>query len=408
MATPRISAPTAFWWGDPVNYLGNKIGLTSEIFALAEALGLKQGELVADLFTGTAAVAWQAMGRGFDVYANDLSPAMATRAHTLLVHSANQHFNGEGEARKTHWSWGPSGELSHLTWGAKSLLRQRLETLNMIDPIGYVFNGANPRVERFVHEYANLAGRCYWTPSNGLKIAVIREKISGWQAEGTITADDADRLVGCLIEAADMRANTTSTYGAHLKPPKRDGEAVFKASATLPVHLWSPRIPVNQDQRSAWVTQLDAIDAVKQVLAAFGGDAGLAYIDPPYNGRRYDTYFHLPDTIAAWDLEHFTPQGKCGYRPRGKGPAWNSKRRVYAEAKALCMEVAKAAKSAIVSYSNEGFLSIEAWREALAEAYGIPWSEVLIREIDRSRFQCNTHEQKASGVTEYLIAARRP
>ncbi|WP_312422542.1 DNA adenine methylase [Epilithonimonas sp.] len=49
-----------------------------------------------------------------------------------------------------------------------------------------------------------------------------------------------------------------------------------------------------------------------ELITQVKGD--ILYLDPPYNGREYGSYYHLLNTIALYDID-FEPKGKKGLRP---------------------------------------------------------------------------------------------
>ncbi len=56
------------------------------------------------------------------------------------------------------------------------------------------------------------------------------------------------------------------------------------------------------------IFNLDSSELITQVK----GD--ILYLDPPYNGREYGSYYHFLNTIVLYDID-FEPRGKTGLRP---------------------------------------------------------------------------------------------
>lgn len=91
----------------------------------------------------------------------------------------------------------------------------------------------------------------------------------------------------------------------------------------------------------------------------------ILYLDPPYNGREYGSYYHLLNTIAIYD-NNFIPKGKIGLRPYVTSKYCKKKDAV----KALedLIENAKF-QYIFLSYNNEGLISPDYIREVMTR-YG--------------------------------------
>jgi adenine-specific DNA-methyltransferase len=96
------------------------------------------------------------------------------------------------------------------------------------------------------------------------------------------------------------------------------------------------------------------------------GPFDLAYLDPPYNQHRYDSNYHVWETLAVGDEpEHF---GKACKRADLRDPALRSPfsvRRLMPGALARCIERVDAA-TVMVSLSDESWVSIDDLRDMCA------------------------------------------
>jgi len=95
------------------------------------------------------------------------------------------------------------------------------------------------------------------------------------------------------------------------------------------------------------IFNLDSSELITQVK----GD--ILYLDPPYNGREYASYYHLLNTIALYDTD-FEPQGKAGLRSYH-----TSKFCLKSEVVDVIFDLLQNCKfqHVFLSYNNEGFLS---------------------------------------------------
>ena len=135
-----------------------------------------------------------------------------------------------------------------------------------------------------------------FTSENARRIDRIREVIEGWDQTGAISSNEKCYLLACLVEASDRVANTAGTYYAYLKRLYR------KAKKRLQLRP----IAMSDNQRRNEANQIDAVRLVEQT------EADVMYLDPPYNGRNYGAYYHLPETLVLWDAPEV--KGKSGMR----------------------------------------------------------------------------------------------
>ena len=196
---------------------------------------------------------------------------------------------------------------------------------------------ALPGVSGFITREYSLAGtshRLCFTSENARRIDRIREVIEGWDQTGAISSNEKCYLLACLVEASDRVANTAGTYYAYLKRLYR------KAKKRLQLRP----IAMSDNQRRNEANQIDAVRLVEQT------EADVMYLDPPYNGRNYGAYYHLPETLVLWDAPEV--KGKSGMR-RGIPESPFYHRRTASDA---MNELTKAArgKLIVVHYSRSG------------------------------------------------------
>ena len=134
---------------------------------------------------------------------------------------------------------------------------------------------------------------------------------------------------------------------------------------------------------------------INTLINEINGD--ILYLDPPYNTRQYSSNYHLLETIARYDNPEV--RGKTGLRETAAQKSkYSSKRTVAAEFE----EIIKNAKFKVIilSYNNEGLMSVDVVREIMSK-YG----EYYLREKEYRRFKADKTENrnhKASGTKEYL------
>lgn len=302
-----------------IKYLGSKRRLVPLIGDLAEATG---AVTALDLFSGSTRVARALKARGLAVTAVDSAHYAATLAAGLVA---------------------PDRDAVD----ADELGRLIAELNGLPGRDGYVTE-TFCRSARFFQEH------------NGRRIDAIREGIEEYRDTPWYRI-----LLSALLLAADRVDSTTGVQMAYLKK-------------------WSPR---SHNDLHLTVPELlpgvgHALRSDARTAAVAVGHVDFAYLDPPYNQHRYDSNYHIWDTLVRWDEpEHY---GVACKRSDLRDPARRSdfnSRRTFAAA--LQQTIGKTdADTVVVSYNDESWVDrhqIEGW---LAEA-GHPAQACLAIESPR-------------------------
>lgn len=335
-----------------MRYLGNKTRLVPFLTRTLDALKIRPG-VAADPFAGTASVARALKRRGWRVHAGDL---MASSYALQVVRveldgtprfpAALLHDAGNGAPDSSDGGGSPPRSDGGGTVSYRRLL-SRLAT--------------NPGRHGFITEHYTPAGeagrahgRMYFTAENARRIDIVREKIEIWRRRGQLDRLRSWLLLATLIEAADRVANTTGVYASFVKS--------WQPNARRPLELRPLRpTPPNGRGEGSTAFRGPARDLLRRV-----GTLDLLYLDPPYNGRQYPGYYHIPELLA----EGWNPppdlRGKTGLIPdQDRRSEWCRKRKAEAALWGL-LEVADA-RHLLFSYNDEGLLPAEAIEAALRE-----------------------------------------
>jgi adenine-specific DNA-methyltransferase len=222
-----------------IKYLGSKRTLVPVLGEIATAVGARTA---LDLFTGTTRVAQELKRRGLHVTAND-------RAHYSSVFS-DCFVATDAEVVDVEALDAVLAELDALPGRP-----------------GYV-------TETFCRQAR------YFQPHNGARIDAVRHALATDLADHPLWAV----LMTSLLVAADRVDSTTGVQMAYLKQ-------------------WAPRS--YRDLRlvrpdllpgAGATLRLDACDAVD-----VAPPVDLAYLDPPYNQHRYETNYHVWETLVRGD-----------------------------------------------------------------------------------------------------------
>lgn len=221
-------------------YLGNKTKLTSWIFD--KILQDTKGEYTSffDVFAGTGAVSKVAFQHFGKVIINDFLHAN----HTIF-----QAFFTKGRFSEKRIS---------------DLLKYYNE-LNVSDLKSNYFS------EQFGDKFFDL--------ENAKRIGFIREDLENRRAD--LSPKEFAIILTSLIYGMDKIANTVGHYDAYIKKPIKPRR----------LHL---NLPAAKSLSTAKIYRENANDLVKKVKA------DVAYIDPPYNSRQYNRFYHIYENLVQW------------------------------------------------------------------------------------------------------------
>ena len=245
------------------------------------------------------------------------------------------------------------------------------------------------------HGYAreHYGGR-YFTHDNAGRIDAIRDRIALRMRDGDCTEQEQHVLIASLLLAADKVANTVGQYDAYLKnlgstTYDENGRHLVDSNVYGPLRL---RMPVLQFTAGATVIRAD----VNEV--AGDHEADVAYLDPPYNERQYIDCYHVLDNIALWNKPEL--RGKTRKFERDALKSSYSRRSTALEAFAQLVGRIRA-RHIVVSYSNEGLLSVDDLRETLAAR-----GPTTVRSHDYAVFGNGAGQSVRRRVVEYLALCR--
>jgi adenine-specific DNA-methyltransferase len=284
-----------------IKYLGSKRRLVPALDALAVASGARTG---LDLFCGTTRVAQGWKQLGVTVTAAD----SARFAHVLA---------------RCYVATDPGASPGFAA-----------EVTDAIDQLNSV-RGRRGYVTATFCEASR-----YFRPENGARIDAVRDVIERDYA-GT---DLWPVLLTSLLEAADRVDSTTGLQMAYLKQ--------WAPRAHQPLTLRVPELLSGPGRAVRG-------DACHLAGSAELGEVDVAYLDPPYNQHRYDSNYHVWETIVAWDApDHYGVACKRqDLRDPDRRSAFNGRRTMPAALSRVITSVR--ADVVILSYNNESWLGFD-------------------------------------------------
>lgn len=196
-----------------------------------------------------------------------------------------------------------------------------------------------------IDEYAQK--RRFFTCDNACHIQGCIDNIRQWKKRGLLSDKEYAILVASLIQSFDNVANTAGTYYAYLKEYYRKAKRPFRFKLL--------ETTVGKSDCKSYL--LDANELVQTVKC------DIVYLDPPYNGRDYGRYYHLPETISKGIDPK--PIGKSGmFVVNNKKSKYNSKQALVAF-EHLIKHVN--AKCIIFHYTDNGLINMEDARKVLEQ-----------------------------------------
>ncbi|HEY9478983.1 MAG TPA: DNA adenine methylase [Gemmatimonadaceae bacterium] len=327
-----------------MRYIGNKTRLLPFLERTLRRLEIETGS-AHDAFAGTASVGRALKASGWRVASSDIMTYSYVFQRAYVVAQRSPSFAalraGDADVRRALRS--PAFRRAVESRGGGSL--------NAVAE--YLSRWLEPTRDFVTAHFAPSGGRMYFAEENAARIDAVRTRLHEWREAGLIGEDAFYILLAALIEGADRVANTAGVYAAFIKR--------WQPNARRALTL-APEPPV-RGVRGSTAYHEDAA-----VTARALGPVDLLYVDPPYNGRQYVGYYHVPEIIArGWFGERPVLTGKTGLLDgRTQRSAWCSPRRVEHALSELLS--ATGARHVLVSYNSEGLLPEHAMRRTLAAA----------------------------------------
>lgn len=221
-------------------YLGNKTKLTSWIFE--KIMSETKGKCTSffDVFAGTGAVSKVAFQYFDKVVVNDFLYANHTIFHAFFS----------------------KGRFSE---------KRIVNLLNFYNSLDNNSLASNYFSEQFGNKFFDL--------QNAKRIGFIREDLEKRKDE--LSPKEFAIVLTSLIYGMDKIANTVGHYDAYIKKPIKPRE----------LHLNLPRA---KSLKTAKIFRENANDLVKKIKT------DVAYIDPPYNSRQYNRFYHIYENLVQW------------------------------------------------------------------------------------------------------------
>lgn len=323
-----------------IKYIGSKKTIIPDIVQMikSDIKPTKDFRFI-DVFTGTTRVAQAARRLGWHTTTSDLSWASEAYSNTFVCNPNNHHLQEQID------------HLNSLEGSADWLTNNYCGVDDS--------TGTNVKV---------------WQSFNGEKADAIRNEIENMSLEPW----EKFTLITSLIFALDKVDNTVGIQQAYLK--EWCDRSFNKLTMELPPHVWD-NVPMysltgSEPPRGNHI--------VGNALEIDYPESDLAYLDPPYSPHSYATYYHIWDSITAWDKPEVTlktnrrkDRSKDHFDESMKSP-WNQKASAVEAFDSLIDRLP--VKHILISYSDESLVKQKDLIE-ISERHG----EVTVNEINYKR-----------------------
>jgi len=328
-----------------LRYLGSKTSLLNAIYDIVHEV-CPQG-ILCDPFAGIATVGGFFKSKGYKVITGDILKS----AYSFQV-------------AKIQYNELPTFEAIKAKYG--------------FDDVNFFFNSLSPSNGWFVEEYS--VKRQFFTFLNAQKIQSCINIIWKSYTEELIPLSEFYFLISSLINSMDLVANTAGTYYAYLKDFTRKAKKSFFFRLLEPIYSNEQCI-------------CELCDA-KDLVANYRSD--ILYLDPPYNERNYQRYYHLSENLASVCLPCPPPNASGVYIEKVVQSDFNYK----LKAQDAFRNIVKSGqyKCLIFHYSDKGIISPEEIRNILS-----PQGVVDEFCFDCRAYSTNTGNKKVSHHIYRLI-----
>ena len=351
-----------------ITYLGNKRKLLNdisyEVELILNELGLKKGK-ICDLFSGSGVVARMLKQYSSRLFVNDLEEYSCIINSCYLTNQ--EYFNNE------FYNECLSKVLSY-----------------PIKTNGVISTYYAPQDDNSIKKDE----RVFYTHDNAIRIDTLREAI-----DKIVPKSYQKFFIAPLLYEASVHTNTSGVFKGFYKSKETkigkfggDGENAIeriKGEITLKKPIFSDYtcdVKIFNEDANVVVKHLQGLD--------------ITYIDPPYNQHPYSSNYFMLNTILKNKIGNNISK-ISGIPDDWNKSSYNKKSEVLNTFEQLIKDIDS--KYLIISYNNEGFISMKDMENML-----LKYGEVTTKEIDYVTFRGSRNlKDRNKHTTEYLFILKK-
>lgn len=357
-----------------LTYMGNKRKLLdnieAEVVDILKELNQEKA-VTCDLFSGSGVVARKLKQYSTKLYANDLESYSSVVNQCYLTNKND--FNEEKYNRYLE----------------RILVFPKVE--------GIITKNYAPKDDNNIQKDE----RVFYTHENAVTIDTIRTAID------EVIPKSEDKLgryknffLAPLLYEASVHANTSGVFKGFYKSKGENQVGKFGGEAGNALERILGKITLKKPVFSNY--DCDAVvyceDTNKLVTNISGID--IAYLDPPYNQHPYGSNYHMLNTIVKNELTAQISK-VAGIPEDWNTSVYNKKNKALHSFDELISNID--AKYVVISYNNEGFITLEEMQDMLSK-YG----ELQTKEIDYVAFRGSRNlRERNIHTTEYLFRLKK-
>ena len=351
-----------------ITYLGNKRKLLHNIATEVEnaltELGIEKGK-ICDLFSGSGVVARRLKQYSSRLYVNDLEEYSYVINDCYLTNKEdfNEEFYNECLMKV----------LSH-------------QPVNN----GVITDNYAPKNDKFIEE----GERVFYTHNNAVKIDTIRDAI-----EKFVPNSYKKFFLAPLLYEASVHANTSGVFKGFYKS-KTANVGKFGGEGENALQRILGDIEIKKPIFSNYDCQITLFKEDANVLVKHLRNIDITYIDPPYNQHPYGSNYFMLNTIIENKLGNKISK-VAGIPQDWNKSTYNKKNEALSSFEQLVKDIDS--KYLIISYNNEGFISLEQMQTMLSK-YG----ELTTKGIDYVAFRGSRNlKDREIHTTEYIFTLNK-
>ena len=349
-----------------ITYLGNKRKLLDNIAIEVESalyeLGIEKAK-ICDLFSGSGIVARRLKQYASRLYANDLENYSYVINDCYLTNKEdfNEKFYNELYAKVTS-----------------------------TEPVeGVITKNYAPADDKNIKE----GERAFYTHKNAMTIDTIRSAIDN------VPESYKKFFLAPLLYEASVHANTSGVFKGFYKS-KKENVGKFGGEGENALERILGNIELKKPIFSNYDCQVTLFREDANILVKHLRGLDITYIDPPYNQHPYGSNYFMLNTILENKVGN-NISAVAGIPDDWNKSLYNKKNEALSTFEQLVNGIDS--KYLIISYNNEGFISLEEMQTMLSK-YG----KLATKEFDYVAFRGSRNlKNRNAHTTEYIFILRK-
>lgn len=349
-----------------ITYLGNKRKLLANISAEVENILAEMNVdkvVTCDLFSGSGVVARMLKQYSSRLYANDLEE------YSYIVNDC--YLSNKKDFNENYYNQ----------------LFEKINSMPLIE--GVITQNYAPKNDNDIKE----GERAFYTHENAMIIDTIRAAVDD------VPNSYKKYFLGPLLYESSVHANTSGVFKGFYKS-KIANVGKFGGEAGNSLERIMGKIQLKKPVFSEYDVQVTLFKEDANELVKHLQNVDITYIDPPYNQHPYGSNYFMLNTIINNKLGH-NISNVAGIPDDWNKSLYNKKNEALATFDELIDKIDS--KYLIISYNNEGFISLEQMQDMLSK-YGA----LKTNNIDYVTFRGSRNlKERNTHTTEYLFVLKK-